>query len=364
MEKYKLIQIKLTPITPYFFGKEASHQLGNKTDYFQHSLDFPQQTTLLGLLRHKVLRDNGIDLDATNPKNIKGLNLVSLIGASSFQVNNDSLNAFGKIKSISPCYIIDNNNQKHFYENNETSNSERILLNESKDAFLKGTEKYIGKFQLDEKIGTHNYSNCFHNSVKVGIHKGGVKAIVRDESYFIMEYKQLGQKEQIGKTDFNKFKKWSFAFQAILSQDVEINEAVDIMPMGKERSLFRVETTILQNEIEEEKFDLKADEVLESDILKCVLLSDTRLSQTDLITLKNKCVIQITNKQRVRYIKRNTREYYLGEKPTKEAKAFNLIAKGSVLFIEKKNKDEVEQLLNKAKDFKQIGYNYFYFKNA
>lgn len=364
MTKYKLVQIKLTPITPYFFGKEAFHQLGNKTDYFQHSLDFPQQTTLLGLLRHKLLRDNGIDLDATHPKNAKNLDIVSLIGASSFQVNNDNINVFGNIKGISPCYIIDNNNQKYFYENNETSNGESVLLNESRDAFLKGTEKYIGKFQFDEKIGTQEYSNCFHNSVKVGIHKGGVKAKVRDESYFIMEYKQLGQKEQIAETDFNKFKKWSFAFQAILSQDVEINEAVDIMPMGKERSLFRIETTLLQKEIEEEKFELKADEALKSDILECILLSDTRLSQDDLNTLSGKCIMQITNKQRVRYIKRNTQKYYLGEKPTKEAKAFNLIAKGSVLFIKKENKDKVEQLLNKAKDFKQIGYNYFYFKNA
>lgn len=114
MGTYKLIEIKLTPITPYFFGKEPFHQLGNKTDYYQTSLDSPQQTTLLGLLRHKILRDNKIDLNKLAPKNPSNLKVEDLIGKRSFQVNDNNFNCFGKIHSISPCYIV-NPDEKNLF---------------------------------------------------------------------------------------------------------------------------------------------------------------------------------------------------------------------------------------------------------
>lgn len=185
-----------------------------------------------------------------------------------------------------------------------------------------------------------------------------------------MEYKNLGKKYPIGeKQEFHKFERWSFGFQALIASDFQISELDDIMEMGKERSLFKVKTQVLKEEIGHEDntldtYSLINDITTTSNILKCVLLSDTKVSEEEFESLKNKCVLQITNKQRVRYIKRKTENYYLGAKPIKENKAFNLISKGSVLFIKESDKKAIMEILDKAKDFKQIGYNYYYFKNA
>jgi CRISPR-associated protein Cmr3 len=369
MSTYKLIEIELTPITPYFFGKEPFHQLGNKSDYFQTSLDFPQQTTLLGFLRHKVLRDNGIDLNKLNPKNIKNLDLNTLIGKQSFEVNNNQINCFSKIHSISPCYVVDDSIQKLFFENCENIDGQLLALDKFKRAFTTGNEPYINKKFFDNTIGSIKKDNCIHDSAKVGIYKGGVKTVSTSKSYFIMEYKHLGIKESIDKKKiFSRFKKWSFGFQALVEQDLIINKKNDIMPMGKEQSLFKVTTKIINENIATDKplydYKLITDDSLNSDVIKCVLLSDTKVSQDKLTKIKSLCLLQVTNKQRLRYIKRKSQDYFLGEKPIKETKAFNLIAKGSVFFIDKSNKDSVASILNEAQDFKQIGYNYFYFKNT
>ena len=99
--KCKIIEIKLTPITPFFFGKENLSEIGNKFDYFQTSSENPQQTTLLGFLRHKILRDNGINLDSNNFRNDKSYKIDELIGNNGFIVNNNKPNYFGKIISYS-----------------------------------------------------------------------------------------------------------------------------------------------------------------------------------------------------------------------------------------------------------------------
>ncbi len=369
MAEYKLIEIKLTPVTPYFFGKEPFQQLGNKSDYFQTSWDFPQQTTLLGMLRHKVLRDNGIDLNILNPKNTNGLNINDLIGEKSFEVKNNCKNSFGKIHSISPCYIVNDKDEKLFFENCESIDGQLLTLNESKDAFQSGGKPFINKKFFDNKIGSVKTKDCIHDTAKVGIYKGGVKTVSTAKSYFIMEFKHLGTKQPIDNKDlFSKFTKWSFGFHALVEKDLEIKECRDFMEMGKEKSLFKVEAKITNPKIEivENSFYdycLLGSESLNSEVIKCVLLSDTKVSQENLSKLKSQCVFMVTNKQRFRYIKRNTKHYYLGEKPMKETKAFNLIAKGSVLFLEKSKISEVSNILNEAQDFKQIGYNYFHFKN-
>ncbi|MCD4734595.1 MAG: hypothetical protein K8R53_01000, partial [Bacteroidales bacterium] len=62
MSKYL---IKLSPVDTYFFGQEnkyrKKHKEGKKetvADYYQASLLFPQQTSILGLLRYYILQQN------------------------------------------------------------------------------------------------------------------------------------------------------------------------------------------------------------------------------------------------------------------------------------------------------------------
>lgn len=50
--------ITLTPLEPYFFGSEATHGNGIEANYFAKSNRWPQQSTVLGVLRH-LLHETG-----------------------------------------------------------------------------------------------------------------------------------------------------------------------------------------------------------------------------------------------------------------------------------------------------------------
>ena len=107
MSKY---QITLTPVDKFFFGGDMTFQVGdNEKDEFNtqfksyiiKSSMFPQQTSLLGMLRFLILRNGGSDVFAnghiTNKDKAK-----KLIGERSFSVNgNHCENKFGVIKGIS-----------------------------------------------------------------------------------------------------------------------------------------------------------------------------------------------------------------------------------------------------------------------
>ena len=86
---------------------------------------------------------------------------------------------------------------------------------------------------------------------------------------------------------FSKTKPLSFGFIACLEDDVKINTNIDFVPMGKERSMFKVEMEILERKksIEEcniiSHLDITA-ESSSSPILKCLLLSDARLCDEDI----------------------------------------------------------------------------------
>lgn len=99
--------VKLTPLGTFFFGGEQ----GTTADYYLKGNYFPQQTALLGLIRHQLLLQNNLLLD----NSIKDKDTAkALIGESSFQYNN-STQTFGVIRSISECCIgntvLNNNNE-------------------------------------------------------------------------------------------------------------------------------------------------------------------------------------------------------------------------------------------------------------
>lgn len=104
MNKYL---ITLKPLTPFFFGGENTFGEG-KINYFARSNYLPQQTTILGMLRHELLIQN--DLIGTDPKTN---DWKSLIGENSFQkINNQFVNDFGAIKNISPVFL--SNGEVHY----------------------------------------------------------------------------------------------------------------------------------------------------------------------------------------------------------------------------------------------------------
>lgn len=377
---YNIYKIRLTPITPYFFGKENISDLGNKNDYFQTSNEYPQQTTLLGLLRHKVLRENNVNLDHYNYQRPNGINEERLIGEHSFKVNNNILNNYGYIHSISPCFIIDENDEILLDRSNEyrieNNVKESLCLSAGKNSFVweKSKEPYIAKHQFNKQLIHTSKKDCFHTANYTGIYKGGIGVRSKEESYFIMEYQHLLKKTKV--TQDGKFAKnspLSFGFFACIHEDFSIDKQnLDFIPMGKEQSLFKVvleqiNCTPVENDnttFYDFKPHLCLNDACGADILKCILLSDAYLDIKAINELETHCILQIVNKQRFRFIKSTTQRFNKGAKPIKSAKAYNMLAKGSVLYIDKNKKEEIEKLFNQFADFKQIGYNYITFKNA
>ena len=52
--------IKLRPLTHYYFGGEQGLGSGDSRNYLVKSRLWPQQTTLLGLVRYVILREQGL----------------------------------------------------------------------------------------------------------------------------------------------------------------------------------------------------------------------------------------------------------------------------------------------------------------
>lgn len=99
--------IKLTPLTPYFFGGENTFGDG-KINYFARSNYLPQQTTILGMLRHQLLVQN--NLIGTDPIDS---DWKSLIGEDSFQKKDGKfISNFGIISKISPVFLV---NEKSYF---------------------------------------------------------------------------------------------------------------------------------------------------------------------------------------------------------------------------------------------------------
>ena len=103
-------KISLTPLAPYFFGKDVISELGNKQNYFQTSGFIPSQTSLLGMLRHHLLMKNGWAFPQVGPST-KG-NLDDLIGEKGFDPVTQ--NNYGVIEKISPVFLTKNNKDHYF----------------------------------------------------------------------------------------------------------------------------------------------------------------------------------------------------------------------------------------------------------
>lgn len=88
MTKSTTVLLRIRPLEYYFFGGESTFGDGEGANYFARSNSFPQQTTVLGLLRRLLF-------DTKKP-----------IGES-FQANRSFKQNFGAITTLSPVFLMD-----------------------------------------------------------------------------------------------------------------------------------------------------------------------------------------------------------------------------------------------------------------
>ncbi|MCL4517860.1 MAG: hypothetical protein M1587_01535, partial [Thaumarchaeota archaeon] len=99
----KTYLIELQPLSTFYFGSERNFEGGQS--YFARSLQFPQQTTLLGALRFKLLQSR--DLLDSSGQIVDYSRAESLIGPNSFTADKCAEpKDYGVIKGLSHLFLM------------------------------------------------------------------------------------------------------------------------------------------------------------------------------------------------------------------------------------------------------------------
>ncbi len=320
--KNKTYFITLTPQQLFFFGGEQ----GEKADYYLRGSFIPQQTSLLGLVRHQVLIQNNL---LHGNKIIDDAIAASWIGAKSFEYNQN--NAFGKVLSISPCYLVKDN--------------------EVLEKYLPAHQDFIhGIKKLGEHYFLPNYNPKEHYS---SIWKGINTGTILSEANCYEEVERIGvDKNYSGKTENDSFfkqiwlkmkKGYSFGFYLTLSDEVIFNNA-DVT-FGKESSSFRMkvhdsESVAIENAVAPNAILLISDAFVSE---KFIGYSDFAVCDT--LPFRN--IVNTTSR---------IHKYYSIHKSSVR---LQLLKKGSVFIANKDNLFQMNDELNSFTNFQKIGYNHF-----
>jgi len=316
----KTVLIKLTPESLFFFGGEQ----GITADYYLKGNFIPQQTALLGLLRHQILLQNNLLKDNKIKDDAEA---IEWIGASSFNFTNKS-QQFGKIENISPCYLV----------------VDRVKC-----------LPYMPEYLHVIKLVGDNYYFPKHDPKKhySAVWKSTDSDVVYAESDLFTEVERIGvDKNYEGKTQNKSFYKqvWvkiaenhkvSFAFYASIADDVVLQDAN--VTFGKESAPFKME---VQTQAEC-KFD-------DEQNTNAILLTSDAYSEVD---LGDSCVVSVSGVIPFRNLNNKTTGSHKFYSRNKHDEWLQLFKRGSVFMP--KDFNAFKASLDKHQNFQKIGYNHY-----
>ena len=245
---------RLQPLDQYFFGDERSFGTPDNANYFVRSRYWPQQTTLLGLLRFELLRRHGL---LRQPGVSRQLDPAAepLIGPASFNPR-ETAQTFGRIRQISPLWLEKDGQPyviaplDHALTQAPVAATAATYLNlvgtgSAPSPFYEGPDQpWLAKTPLTEALiplgepgDPIPFEEVFHPVTQVGI------------------IKQQGQEEDASgfyrQTRYRLATGWTFAFAAELEEakaDEHHFQAVphSRLPVGGERQPFALTATPLE----------------------------------------------------------------------------------------------------------------------
>lgn len=354
MPNYK---IKLTPVDTFFFGGEK-HDENGKVSYFVESNLYPQQTTLLGLIRYYLLLKNPSIFK--DNKIVKGSNVADFIGTDSFDYANKNtdknIQSFGKIKSLSPLYFHSNGKDYFFGPLDfDTEIDDHFIL--SKTDRDGKAEKYKAKLkdtfisqQLIAKDGTAKLlfgeNGILSDAEQVGNEKAHKGESTKENAFYKMNMKRMA-------------KGWSFVV------DVDIEDGAGVIdkehlfiPFGGEKCYFKME-------IEEvEKYTPHLPSKYKRNLSTVVCISDCFLSD---VSLLHSADFAITEAVSFRNLKSKASENvnYSGlskndPNQLSRSQRYNLLKRGSVLYFTDNQKMKIlTDALETESNSRAIGFNQF-----
>lgn len=357
MSKY---QITLTPVDKFFFGGDMTFQVGANEDdelnsqfksYIIQSSMFPQQTSLLGMMRFLVLRnaDNTVFNDGRIVDKGKAK---TLIGGQSFSVNieDHSCNDFGMIKCLSRIKV-------------RRSIGERI--SDLEFAPLFGDISFAGS-----STGTYNLKEFIIPDIPKEVYdakKDSVTSALTDgkdsfklEDIFI-EDRRIGIARNIntGRTGEsalfkqiayrfnNKVATHCFAFQVEVDDRLPLEKYNgQMVSVGADNSQFIIGITKTKS----------TSAPANSSPTSVCLLSPTFLLRQE----AQLASFAVTSLMPFRFLETSieAKSYHILNKELKRSSKYMLYAPGSMFYFEDgdRKKDFVDAMEGK-KDFRQIGYN-------
>lgn len=339
---------KLKPIENYFFGGETTFgDDRNKQDYFVKSNYYPQQTTLLGMLRFELLKYYDLLPLRQNKTAAK-----KRIGEKSFCIENDKFE-FGDIKGISPLFMLHEGIEYYFgndfakkklkEENGKSYTNDK----QNKIAFLPDYDPktyYPEKLIAKDDTKFFDLDNIFIEQTQVGIAKPE-----RDKNNEEPNKNEETNEDAFYRQTFYRLAKdWEFSFIAELNENsnfgiTDKNSIFStIVILGAERSQFYLEIKKTEDDYNSL---FKIEDITNAE--KAVLMCDAKVENT----IYNNCKFAITQTQDFRSLIFDNSNY---AKAKKQAIKYNLLKRGSVFFI--KNQKEFDNQFN-IDNLKKIGLN-------
>lgn len=390
MSNKKTYKIDLRPMDVFFFGGEQHFGEGDDANYFVRSNYFPQQSGILGMLRHQLLIQN----DCIPVKGKETL-ASELIGSESYNLEGKEIK-FGAIRNISPLFISsvgellfpeasefyikkkDDSKEllqfdpKVFTDTNQTM----IYPNQAKTSIISAGKDYLGKYELPEMLVSQSGKQFRYNTDKDFEKKGnlpgnGVFVETGKPGIQKSARKQKGQKDQ----GFYKQYSWSFpenvcfTFFAEIDRDIAKNFESGRIMLGGEKSAFHMVVKEFDGKgspfDENSKFYSGLYQRPHSSLNKIVCLSDCIVSDelTAKVAFMSNTMIDFRNsRSKVQHTTNYNRMTSAAkantyESPTRSEK-YQLLKRGSVLWVEDTHLKSVQDLINKEQH-RTIGYNYF-----
>lgn len=356
----KTYLVKLTPLGKYYFGSENTFNAPDKGDstkvsvnYLVRSRMYPQQTTLLGLMRYVLLLKYNL-LHASHTEKEKRIGKTSFRGADPGSTTN-----WGMIQSISPLflqsahrkYVVAGYDVQLYKKNNETA----LVRLQASDRQGASTSYSTGSFSLltgydakqhaqllwKDALADNEFKkqdDIFTDCFQVGITKS-FQGNTANDAFYKQYFYTLN-------------KGFCFAFYLTTNAAIQDAEQPVVTPFGADQSLFRIE-------LEEEENKLFPPEISSGGDVKITLLSDAYCE----VSVLNDCYLSITQSVDFRYIKTNvetTKRYAnMSKKPEDMQKSakLNLLERGSVLYS--KDATEIIKELQQYPAYRNAGFNHF-----
>lgn len=337
--------ITLKPLIPFFFGGENTFgEGGNHQNYFIHSQDMPQVSTIIGMLRYVLLKKDGKLIQKGEDFNLNKKDRDDLIGTKAFSIK-DAPAIYGKIKSISPVFVktgekylmpcpvdygydVTLSDSLCYCVNNGTNKPLPVVVGKETKKVFPYKDYNNWNYWIDNTGARIVTSQVFGETEQIGIKKGQTDK--KSQGFFKQTLKYFVHSESV------------FAFTADI--DYELGNEQEFVQMGGNRSTFLFKAEKIDNQEMILSLFQKTSEFV-SVGNRLVLMSDAYLDQEVLDNIDFLWGTSVDN----RYNEINQKGGW-----SRTNVLYHLIKRGSVIFC--KNLDKVKESLDNQ-NLQNVGLN-------